>query len=109
MTSTTRIPPTEVSGPYGSVVKWMSRRMLGEVPESLGVMWHNRDVLNDTFAIGRKASKWDACDANLKSFAHMAVAAYVGCSFCLDLGYFTAHDEGLDVAKASQVPRWRQS
>ena len=50
-----------------------------------------------------------SCDENLKSFAHMAVASLVGCSFCLDLGYFMAHNEGLDVAKAREVPRWRES
>lgn len=44
-----------------------------------------------------------------KAFAHMAVASLVGCSFCLDLGYFQAHHEGLDVAKAREVPRWRRS
>ena len=37
----------------------------------------------------------------------MAVASLVGCSFCLDLGYFMAHNEGLDLAKAREVPRWR--
>ena len=39
----------------------------------------------------------------------MAVASLVGCSWCLDLNYFVAHNEGLDVAKASEVPRWRES
>jgi alkylhydroperoxidase family enzyme len=39
----------------------------------------------------------------------MAVASLVGCGFCLDLGYFQAHNEGLDVAKAREVPRWRES
>jgi alkylhydroperoxidase family enzyme len=39
----------------------------------------------------------------------MAVAALIGCSFCLDLGYFQAHNEGLDVAKAREIPRWRES
>ncbi|HEX5534860.1 MAG TPA: hypothetical protein VFX33_14060, partial [Actinomycetales bacterium] len=43
------------------------------------------------------------------SFAHMAVAAQVGCSWCLDFGYFQAHNEGLDERKASQVPVWRTS
>jgi alkylhydroperoxidase family enzyme len=51
----------------------------------------------------------DACDENLKSFAHMAAVSLVGCSFCLDLGYFMAHNEGLDEAKAREVPRWRES
>jgi alkylhydroperoxidase family enzyme len=73
------------------------------------VAWHNRKVLNFSFSLGRKVQKWDQCDENLKSFAHMAVASLVGCSFCLDLGYFHAHNEGLDVTKAREVPRWRES
>jgi alkylhydroperoxidase family enzyme len=39
----------------------------------------------------------------------MAAAGVVGCSFCLDLGYFMAHNQGLDEAKAREVPRWRES
>jgi len=87
----------------------MSRKMLGEVPDALGVMWHNRPVLTFSFGLGRKAAKWKECDENLKSYAHMAVAALIGCSFCLDLGYFQAHNQGLDEAKAREVPRWRES
>jgi alkylhydroperoxidase family enzyme len=109
MASSTRIPKAELTGIYGGLVKRMSRKMLGDVAEPAEVAWHNRKVLNFSFAIGRKAQKWDACDENLKSFAHMAAVALVGCSFCLDLGYFMAHNEGLDEAKAREVPRWRES
>ncbi len=48
-------------------------------------------------------------DPNLASFAAMAAAGLVGCSFCLDLHYFMAHNKGLDEAKAREVPRWRES
>ena len=109
MASNTRIPKAELTGTYGAIVKRMSRRMFGEVPEPVEVAWHNRKVLNFSFALGRKAAKWDQCDENLKSFAHMAAASLVGCSFCLDLGYFMAHNEELDEAKAREVPRWRES
>src|ERR671916_186446 len=109
MASSTRIPKAELTGIYGALVKRMSRKMLGDVAEPVEVAWHNRKVLNFSFSIGRKAQKWDQCDANLKSFAHMAVAGLVGCSFCLDLGYFQAHNEGLDLARAREVPRWRES
>ena len=37
MTSTTRIPPAELTGLYGAVVKRMSRKLFGEVPEPVGV------------------------------------------------------------------------
>lgn len=109
MTSTPRVPKAEITGLYGYLLKRFSRKMLGEVPEGAEVMWNNRAVLNSSMAFGRKVQKWDRLDANLTSFAHMAVAAQVGCSFCLDFGYFTAHNEGLDEAKASEVPRWRES
>lgn len=109
MTSTPRIPKTEVTGAYGRLAKIFSRRMLGEVPEALGVMWHYPAVVKDLYGMGRKADKWDKLDPNLKSFAHMVVASLVGCSWCLDFGYFQAHNEGLDEVKASEVPRWRES
>jgi alkylhydroperoxidase family enzyme len=56
-----------------------------------------------------KVGAWDAADASLKTFAHMAVAAQVGCSWCLDTNYFQAQTQNLDLTKASQVPRWRES
>lgn len=109
MTGTTRIPKAELTGVYGALIKRMSRKMLGEVAEPVEVTWHNKKVLNFSFTVGRKAQKWDQCDENLKSFAHMAVATLVGCGFCLDFGYFHAHNEGLDLTKAREVPRWRES
>lgn len=109
MSSRTRIPKAEVTGVYGALVKRLSRKMFGDVPEPVGVVWHNRKVLNFSFTVGRKSQQWDQCDPNLKTFAHMAVASLVGCGFCLDLGYFQAHHEGLDLAKAREVPRWRES
>lgn len=87
----------------------VSRRMFGDVPEPVEVMWHNRKVVKAGLSLGSKVQRWDAADASLKSFAHMAIASQVGCSWCLDLAYFQAHNEHLDMAKASQVPRWRTS
>jgi len=109
MTSNTRVPKAEITGVYGTVLKNMSKKMVGEVPDALGVMWHNRPVLKVSMGLGRKAMKWNKCDKDLKSYAHMAVASLIGCSFCLDLGYFQAHNEGLDEVKAREVPRWRES
>jgi AhpD family alkylhydroperoxidase len=109
MSSTPRIPKAEITGFYGYVLKRFSRKMLGEVPDGAAVMWHSRPVLMSSMGFGRKVQKWDQLDPNLKSFAHMAAAAQIGCSFCLDFGYFQAHNEGLDELKASEVPRWRES
>jgi alkylhydroperoxidase family enzyme len=109
MTRTIRIQPAPITGVFGMVVKRFSMKLLGEVPEPLGAYFHNRPVLKTFLSVSSKAQKWSACDEDLKSFAHMAVAAQVGCSWCLDFGYFHAHNEGLDERKASQVPVWRTS
>ena len=109
MAGNTRVPQAEITGVYGAVAKKMCKKMLGEVPDALGVMWHNRPVLRVSMGLGQKANKWKECDKSLKSYAHMAVASLIGCSFCLDLGYFQAHNEGLDLAKAREIPRWRES
>lgn len=109
MASTLRIPKAELTGVYGALVKWLSRRMLGDVPESVEAAWHHKRVVGFTFAISRKTRTWKECDEDLKSFAHMAVASLIGCTWCLDYGYFSAHNQGLDVAKAREVPRWRES
>jgi alkylhydroperoxidase family enzyme len=93
--------PTELSE---SMIK-----QFGVVPEPIEVTWHNPKVAQASLALGGNVSEWDAADESLKSFAHMAVAAQVGCSFCLDVGYFQAQNANLDMAKASQVPCWRES
>jgi alkylhydroperoxidase family enzyme len=94
------IPAAEVTGLFG---------YLDAVPEPFEVMWHNPAVLTSMTEFGNQAQAWDQLDPNLKSFAHMAVAALVGCSWCLDLNYFHTHNAGLDEAKASEVPRWCES
>lgn len=109
MTDNSRIPAIEVTGLYGGLVKILSKKILGKVPDSLGVLWHHPAVLKDMMGFGRKTEKWDRLDPNLASLANMAAAATVGCSFCLDLHYFMAHSHGLDETKAREVPAWRES
>ncbi|GAB17203.1 hypothetical protein GOEFS_021_00300 [Gordonia effusa NBRC 100432] len=107
--TTARLPKKELTGIYGKLVKVIGNKMVGAVPEPAEVMWHSPRVVKSLNTFGGKVRKWNDCDESLKTFAHMAVASLVGCSWCLDLNYFLAHTEGLDERKASQVPRWRES
>jgi alkylhydroperoxidase family enzyme len=109
MGSATRIPKAKITGVYGAMIKWFSKKSLGEVPSPLGIYWHNRPVLKSYLAFIDKAQKWKMCDPNLKSFAHMAAASMIGCTWCLDYKYFQIHNENLDLEKAREVPRWRES
>jgi AhpD family alkylhydroperoxidase len=109
MPSTFRIPKATITGLYGSIMQAYARRTWGQVPDSAYVYWHHRKVLKAIFSFEGKVKKWDALDPTLKSYAQLASAGVIGCSWCLDFGYFLAHDEGLDLAKVREVPRWRKS
>ncbi|MGW5664041.1 carboxymuconolactone decarboxylase family protein [Streptomyces sp. NPDC003758] len=102
---TLRLPKAELP----AELKESMIKQLGAVPENVEVLWHSPQVTQDNLEFGARVGAWDAVDPGLKSFAHMAVASQVGCSWCLDVGYFQAQNENLDLAKASQVPRWRET
>ena len=78
MTSTPRVPKAEITGLSGWLLKRLSRKHLGDVPEAASVMWHNRAVLFGSMGFGRKVEKWDQLDRSLKTYAHMAVARCSG-------------------------------
>ncbi|MGI5460261.1 carboxymuconolactone decarboxylase family protein [Streptomyces sp. CA-249302] len=102
---TPRVPKAELDAELrDSLIK-----QLGTVPEPVEVLWNHPRLALDNQEFSAKVGRWDAADAGLKTFAHMAVAARVGCSWCLDINYFLALNQHLDPAKASQVPRWRES
>jgi alkylhydroperoxidase family enzyme len=102
---TLRVPKAEL----GPEITEVLIEQFGTVPEPLQATWHNPKVAEAAQEMGARVNAWDVADENLKSFAHMAVAALVGCSWCLDVNYFQAQNKKLDLTKASQVPRWRES
>jgi alkylhydroperoxidase family enzyme len=100
-----RVPKAELPGELrDSMIE-----QLGAVPEPVEVAYNNPKVAMNNQEFAAEVAAWDTADASLKTFAHMAVAAQVGCSWCLDVNYFLAQDHNLDLAKASQIPRWRES
>ena len=110
MPSTFRIPKAEITGVYGAMVRLFAKRMLGgEMPDNAYVYFHQKQVLRSVMAFEGKVKKWDRLDPTLKSYAQLASAGVIGCSWCLDFGYFMAHNDGLDLAKVREVPRWRES
>ena len=109
MPSKFRIPKADLSGPFGRLVAAYSRRMFGEVPDNVYVLAHHRGVLTATGLHEQRVTRWKSLDPQLKVFAQMAPAALIGCSWCLDFGYYLAHQDGLDPEKVRQVPAWRNS
>ncbi len=107
--STFRIPAAEITGAYGRVLSAYARRTYGQVPDTALVWWHHRPLLRALLRFERAVARFDELDAHLKTCAVMAAAGSIGCSWCLDFGYYLAHHDGLDEAKVREVPRWRES
>ena len=101
----TRVPKAELP----AELRKNMIEQIGAVPEPVEVLWNNPELAAANQEFAAKVGTWDAADASLKTFAHMAVAAQVGCGWCLDINYFAALNQNLDLTKASQVPRWRES
>jgi alkylhydroperoxidase family enzyme len=109
MTTNPRVPKAELSGFQGSLLKMAVRKKIGRVPENVEVMWNHPAVFKDLMRVGARTERWDRLDQDLATYAVMAAAAEIGCGACLDLNYFMAHDKGLSVDKAREVPRRRTS
>jgi hypothetical protein len=63
-----------------------------------------------SIGLAAKARKWSAVRRGPEDPTPIwpRIARRPG-TWCLDLGYFTVSQRGLDVAKAREVPRWRES
>jgi AhpD family alkylhydroperoxidase len=104
-----RVPIEEPRDLFGKLIAWYSRRAYGDLLDNALVLLHNRRVLRAILSFERKVAKFDTLDATLKSLALAASAGAIGCSWCLDFGYYMAHTQGLSVEKLKDVPRWRES
>ena len=104
-----RVPLDDPHGVFGRLVAWYARRTYGDVPDNGLALLHNVPVLKAVLGFERRVDKWDRLDPDLKMLAQVASAAVIGCSWCLDFGYFAAHSKGLRVDKLKEVPRWRES
>lgn len=109
MPSTFRIPKATITGLYGAVMSAYSRRVYGQIPDGAYVYFNHPKLLKAVVGFENKVQKWDELDPLLKAYAQLASACSIGCSWCVDFGYFMAHTKGLDLAKLREVPRWRES
>lgn len=91
------------------LAEWYSRRTYGDVLAPGAAVAHNPRVLFSYVRYERSLARWNRLDAELKALAVMASAASIGCSWCIDFGYWENAQRGIDPAKLRAVPRWRDS
>ena len=104
-----RVPLEAPTTLFGKAMAWYSRRAYGDVLDPGLAMLHNPSVLRAVLGFERRVEKWDALDADLKILAEAASARQIGCSWCIDFGYYVSQSRGVDVKKLEQVQDWRAS
>ncbi len=107
-TRTARIPLDPPRTLLTRAVAWYSRRTYGAVLDPAEAMGHHPRLLLTQLRHERSLARWDRLDPALESLAVMSAAVTVGCSWCVDFGWWvgTAHG-GVDPAKLRAVPTWR--
>ncbi|GAA3611871.1 carboxymuconolactone decarboxylase family protein [Microlunatus ginsengisoli] len=104
-----RVPIDQPPGLFAKALGWFAGKLYGQVPDNGWAMAANRKVLLATLSHERKIARFDAVPEELKFLAEMATAMEIGCSWCVDFGYFAAHRKGADIEKLRAVADWRES
>lgn len=104
-----RVPLEVPKGLFGRLISWYSRRAYGDVLEPGLALAHHRRALIAYSTFEMQVGKFSALDPTLKMLAVMATSVQIECSWCLDFGYYEAHHQGVDPAKMTGVPHWRDS
>jgi AhpD family alkylhydroperoxidase len=89
-------------------VEWYCKRVYKEVPDPARALAHNPRVLSAELRFERAVAKFSKLDPVLKELAVLAAAARIGCSWCLDFGYWEGHKLGIAPEKLRAVPFWRK-
>lgn len=85
------------------------KRRYGKMLDPALVMFHHRRVLWTLFRAEGGIARWNSLDPTIQALAVLAPSAAIGCSWCVDFGYWEFHHRSVDPAKLRNVPRWRES
>ncbi|MEV0892488.1 carboxymuconolactone decarboxylase family protein [Promicromonospora sp. NPDC050262] len=86
-----------------------SRLRYGAVLDPLVAVGHHGKVTRTYALTELGVGGWKALDPGLKSLAVMATSVQIGCTWCVDFGYWEAQHQHMDPSKLHDVPVWRTS
>lgn len=92
------------------IAAWYSRRRFGRAVEPVQAASHHSGVLVAAGLVETAAEKgWNKLDRHLALLAVQASSGEIGCSWCIDFGYYENLQQGQDPAKVRDVAVWRES
>ncbi|MGC1207493.1 MAG: carboxymuconolactone decarboxylase family protein [Ornithinimicrobium sp.] len=81
----------------------LSTKTVGTVPDTILVALHHRGYAVATVAHEALASRWRTLSPTHQALAVMSSAREVGCSWCVDFGYWVSHHKGVSPQKLSHI------
>lgn len=91
------------------LVSAYSRRRFGSELQPAQAMAHHPQLLRTGLVFEQSLARWRRLDPRLKILAVMAAANRIGCSWCLDFGYWEGVGRGVHADQLRAVPQWRAS
>jgi alkylhydroperoxidase family enzyme len=87
-----------------------SRKTFGTVADPVRALGHHGGVLVSNGMLEMAVARsWRRLDPHLRWLAIQAAGGAIGCSWCIDFGYYEGAQSGVDPRKVRDVPRWRES
>ncbi len=100
----------EPRGAVPRLARRYTKRRFGQMVEPTAAAAHHSGVL---VAMGSLETAvqlgWKKLDPTLRWLAIQATSMRIGCSWCVDYGYYEGLHDGVDPAKVRAVAGWRQS
>src|SRR3954452_1626943 len=104
---------TLVTRPKGLLQRYAwryTRKMFGQMVEPVQAAAHHSGVLMASGAQEMVVEKrWKTLDPHLKWLALQATSMAIGCSWCIDYGFYEGVQTGVPAEKVRAVGRWRES
>jgi alkylhydroperoxidase family enzyme len=87
-----------------------AKRKFGQDVDPAAAASHHSGVLVAMGALETAVEKgWKKLDPGLRWLATQGVAGRIGCTWCIDYGYYEGMHDGIDPRKVRAVPLWRES
>ena len=102
-----------VQNPKGFLQRYAfrySQKQFGKVVEPVQAVAHHNGVTIASGALEMAVARgWHELDEHLRWLAIQATSAAIGCSWCIDYGYYVSVQRGVDPRKVHDVTRWQDS
>lgn len=104
-----RISLTPPSSPALEAVQDHFQQRLGAGLDPMNALGHQPQVLQAVVRMEQQIAAWNAVQSETKELAVMAAAVKIGCTWCIDYGYWASVMHGTPAAKIEAVATWRDS